>query len=113
MSSSRHTKAQRQRILCLGGVTDSGVCTDPFLMVSDVGLTFGTASLANTNGVSGANLKRWRDTAVWKDGEFKPRLLMPLSLSYDHRVIDGADAARFVRRLAELLENPMVMLLHA
>jgi pyruvate dehydrogenase E2 component (dihydrolipoamide acetyltransferase) len=40
-----------------------------------------------------------------------PRLLLPLSLSYDHRVIDGADAARFTRRLAEMLENPLLMLL--
>ena len=40
-----------------------------------------------------------------------PRLLLPLSLSYDHRVIDGAAAARFTRFLAELLENPLVMLL--
>ena len=41
------------------------------------------------------------------------RSMLPLSLSYDHRVIDGADAARFTRRLAEMLENPLVMLLHA
>jgi pyruvate dehydrogenase E2 component (dihydrolipoamide acetyltransferase) len=38
---------------------------------------------------------------------------MPMSLSYDHRVIDGAAAARFCRKLAELLESPMMMLLHA
>jgi pyruvate dehydrogenase E2 component (dihydrolipoamide acetyltransferase) len=50
---------------------------------------------------------------VVRDGQIVPRLLLPLSLSYDHRVIDGADAARFVRRLVEMLENPLVMLLHA
>jgi pyruvate dehydrogenase E2 component (dihydrolipoamide acetyltransferase) len=46
---------------------------------------------------------------VWKDGAFVPRLMMPLSLSYDHRLIDGADAIRFVRWLAEALEQPFVM----
>ena len=43
---------------------------------------------------------------VWNGEEFQPRLMMPLSLSYDHRVIDGAAAARFTRFLAEHLENP-------
>jgi pyruvate dehydrogenase E2 component (dihydrolipoamide acetyltransferase) len=47
------------------------------------------------------------------NGQVQPRLLLPLSLSYDHRVIDGADAARFMRRIVEMLENPLVMLLHA
>ncbi len=47
------------------------------------------------------------------EGQIVPRLLLPLSLSYDHRVIDGADAARFTRKLAEMLENPLEMLLHA
>jgi pyruvate dehydrogenase E2 component (dihydrolipoamide acetyltransferase) len=48
-----------------------------------------------------------------REGQVVPRLMLPLSLSYDHRVIDGADAARFARRVAEMLENPWVMLLHA
>ncbi len=42
---------------------------------------------------------------VWTGVEFVPRLMLPLSLSYDHRVIDGADAARFTVRLAELLSE--------
>ena len=46
---------------------------------------------------------------VWKDGAFVPRLMMPLSLSYDHRIIDGADAIRFVRWVSEALEQPFVM----
>jgi pyruvate dehydrogenase E2 component (dihydrolipoamide acetyltransferase) len=36
---------------------------------------------------------------VWKDGAFVPRLMLPLSLSYDHRVIDGAEGARFITYL--------------
>ncbi len=42
---------------------------------------------------------------VWKDNQFQPRLILPLSLSYDHRVIDGALAARFNSYLVELLAD--------
>jgi pyruvate dehydrogenase E2 component (dihydrolipoamide acetyltransferase) len=87
----------------------------------------GTFTISNLGGIGGTGfspivnypqvailgLSRARLQPVFKEGQFVPRLLMPISLSYDHRVIDGADAARFARRLAELLENPMVMLLHA
>jgi len=48
--------------------------------------------------------------AVWRDDRFEPRLVMPLSISYDHRLIDGADAARFLRWLAESLEHPLLLL---
>lgn len=43
-------------------------------------------------------------------GEFEPRLMLPLSLSYDHRIIDGADAARFLRWVCEALEQPIKLL---
>jgi pyruvate dehydrogenase E2 component (dihydrolipoamide acetyltransferase) len=46
---------------------------------------------------------------VWTDGAFVPRQILPLSLSYDHRLIDGADAARFLRFICEALENPAVL----
>lgn len=42
-------------------------------------------------------------------GGFKPRLMMPLSLSYDHRIIDGADAIRFLRWIVNALENPFLL----
>jgi pyruvate dehydrogenase E2 component (dihydrolipoamide acetyltransferase) len=42
---------------------------------------------------------------VWDGSGFKPRLMLPLSLSYDHRVVDGAMAARFTRFLASRLED--------
>ena len=45
------------------------------------------------------------------DGQFQPRMMLPLSLSYDHRLIDGADGARFLRWLAEALANPFLTLL--
>lgn len=57
-------------------------------------------------GVSKAEMK-----PVWNGKEFEPRLLVPLSLSYDHRVIDGAGAVRFTTRLAQLLTDVREMLL--
>ena len=51
-------------------------------------------------GVSRSSMK-----PVYRDGQFVPRLILPLSLSYDHRVIDGASAARFAAFLAECLAN--------
>jgi pyruvate dehydrogenase E2 component (dihydrolipoamide acetyltransferase) len=49
--------------------------------------------------------------AVLRDGTFVPRLILPLSVSYDHRLIDGADAARFLRWIAEALEHPLALAL--
>jgi pyruvate dehydrogenase E2 component (dihydrolipoamide acetyltransferase) len=48
---------------------------------------------------------------IWQDDGFVPRLMLPLSLSYDHRVIDGAAAARFARHLATTLEDVRRLLL--
>ncbi len=87
----------------------------------------GTFTITNLGGIGGTaftpivnypevailGLSRSRLQPVVKDSQVVPRLLLPLSLSYDHRVIDGADAARFTRRVAEMLENPLLMLLHA
>jgi pyruvate dehydrogenase E2 component (dihydrolipoamide acetyltransferase) len=44
---------------------------------------------------------------VYTGGEFEPRLILPLSLSYDHRLIDGADGARFLRWICDVMENPL------
>ncbi len=51
--------------------------------------------------------------AVVRDGQIVPRLLLPLSLTYDHRVIDGADGARFTARLAQLFSDPMRLLMES
>jgi pyruvate dehydrogenase E2 component (dihydrolipoamide acetyltransferase) len=48
---------------------------------------------------------------VFIDNKFEPRLMLPLSLSYDHRIIDGADAVRFLRWVAEALEQPFKVML--
>src|SRR4030095_11838647 len=48
---------------------------------------------------------------VFVDGQIAPRLTLPLALSYDHRLIDGADAARFLRWVAEALQQPLLLAL--
>jgi pyruvate dehydrogenase E2 component (dihydrolipoamide acetyltransferase) len=50
---------------------------------------------------------------VWNEakGTFEPRLMLPLSFSYDHRIIDGADGARFTRWICEALESPLLLVL--
>lgn len=57
-------------------------------------------------GISKAQMK-----PVWKDGQFVPRLILPLSLSFDHRVIDGAEAAKFCATIAQLLGDMRRVLL--
>jgi pyruvate dehydrogenase E2 component (dihydrolipoamide acetyltransferase) len=87
----------------------------------------GTFTITNLGGIGGTGftpivnfpevailgLSRSRQEPVVHSGQIVPRLMLPVSLSYDHRVIDGAAAARFTRRVGQLLENPLEMLLHA
>ncbi|MEI7925652.1 MAG: 2-oxo acid dehydrogenase subunit E2, partial [Chloroflexota bacterium] len=56
-------------------------------------------------------LGRAEQTPVWIDGEWKPQLRMPLSFGMDHRIIDGADGARFMSWIVEAIKNPMIMAL--
>lgn len=83
----------------------------------------GNFTISNLGGIGGTHfnpivyspqvailgVSRGSKEAVYMDGIFEPRLMLPLSLTYDHRIIDGADAARFLRWIAEALENPMMM----
>jgi pyruvate dehydrogenase E2 component (dihydrolipoamide acetyltransferase) len=62
--------------------------------------------IINAPEVAILGVSRSQQRPVWKDGRFEPRLMLPLSLSYDHRVIDGAEAVRFVVALAGLLAEP-------
>lgn len=68
----QHTdsKPQQQRLWCLpGGLTADGMCAKPFMMVHDVGLTFGHANYGNTNDESSVNFEAWAKTPVWRDAE--------------------------------------------
>jgi pyruvate dehydrogenase E2 component (dihydrolipoamide acetyltransferase) len=69
--------------------------------------------IVNAPEVAILGISRARMEPVYADGQFVPRLMMPLSLSYDHRVIDGADGARFLRWVTEALEQPFVLALHS
>ena len=61
--------------------------------------------IVNAPEVAILGVVRSKMAPVWNGKEFLPRLMLPLSLSYDHRVIDGAAAARFARALAVVLED--------
>ena len=50
---------------------------------------------------------------MWQDSQFVPRKMMNLSSSFDHRVIDGQDAALFIRRIKELLEQPATLFIES
>ena len=88
-------------------------------------MTGGTFTITNLGGIGGTGfspivnhpevailgLSRSRMEPEWVSdrSKFEPRLILPLSLSYDHRLIDGADAARFLRWIAEAFEQPFLL----
>ena len=88
-------------------------------------MTGGTFTITNLGGIGGTGfspivnhpevailgLSRSRMEPEWVSAtsKFEPRLILPLSLSYDHRLIDGADAARFLRWIAEAFEQPFLL----
>jgi pyruvate dehydrogenase E2 component (dihydrolipoamide acetyltransferase) len=75
--------------------------------ISSLGGIGGTAftPIVNAPEVAILGVVRSKMVPVWDGTEFKPRLMLPISLSYDHRVIDGALAARFARHLCHVLED--------
>jgi pyruvate dehydrogenase E2 component (dihydrolipoamide acetyltransferase) len=80
--------------------------------ISSLGGIGGTAftPIINAPEVAILGVSRAAMRPVWRDGAFVPRLLLPLSLSYDHRVIDGAMAARFTTWLAQALAEPRALI---
>jgi pyruvate dehydrogenase E2 component (dihydrolipoamide acetyltransferase) len=85
----------------------------------------GCFSISNLGGIGGTyftpivnapelailGISRARMEPVWQGHEFLPRLMLPLSLSYDHRAIDGADGIRFLRWVVQALEQPFLLAL--
>jgi pyruvate dehydrogenase E2 component (dihydrolipoamide acetyltransferase) len=83
----------------------------------------GCFTISNLGGIGGSFFSpiiNWPEVAilgvsrgvmepVYIDGHFLPRLMLPLSLSYDHRMIDGADGARFVRWVCEAIQQPFLL----
>jgi pyruvate dehydrogenase E2 component (dihydrolipoamide acetyltransferase) len=78
--------------------------------ISNLGGIGGTnfTPIVNRPAVAILGVSRSQMEPVFIDGEFKPRMMLPLSLSYDHRLIDGADGARFLRWLVEAMQNPLL-----
>ncbi|NCQ18214.1 MAG: branched-chain alpha-keto acid dehydrogenase subunit E2 [Ignavibacteria bacterium CG_4_8_14_3_um_filter_37_9] len=81
--------------------------------ISNLGGIGGTyfTPIVNSPEVAILGVSRGAFEPVYKDGQFIPRLMLPLSLSYDHRLIDGADAIRFLRWIVTALENPSKFLM--
>lgn len=85
----------------------------------------GTFTISNQGGIGGVGftpIVLWPQVAVlgisrsalrpvYVQDRFEPRTILPLSLSYDHRIIDGADAARFLRWICDGLEQPLTLFL--
>jgi pyruvate dehydrogenase E2 component (dihydrolipoamide acetyltransferase) len=83
----------------------------------------GGMTISNLGGIGGTYftpIVNWPEVAilgvsrgvmepVWRNDQFEPRQMLPLSLSYDHRVIDGADAMRFLRWVVEAIEQPFLL----
>ena len=81
--------------------------------ISNLGGIGGTSftPIVNAPEVAILGISRARMQPVYQDGQFVPRLLLPLSLSYDHRAIDGADGIRFLRWVIQALEQPFLLAL--
>jgi pyruvate dehydrogenase E2 component (dihydrolipoamide acetyltransferase) len=93
--------------------------------ISNLGGIGGTAftPIVNAPEVAILGISRARIEPVWRpdndrahgsddreqDGQFVPRMMLPLSLSYDHRAVDGADGIRFLRWIVEALEQPFLL----
>ena len=101
--------AKKARDGKLGPADMSGGC----FSISSLGGIGGTAftPIINAPEVAILGVSKSATRPVWNGREFAPRLLVPLSLSYDHRVIDGASAARFTAFLGALLADMRRMML--
>jgi hypothetical protein len=125
------TKPSQQRLVCLSPHLEDGQCAEPFMMINDLGLTFGSANALNSRGAASVNFERWAKTPVWEHGErcvgnleksvtgtldrpvisemgraFLADLLMQLS---DAQLHDLFDVARFpLRSLGVQPDKPML-----
>jgi pyruvate dehydrogenase E2 component (dihydrolipoamide acetyltransferase) len=95
----------RDRRLTLEEMSGGGIT------ISNLGGFGGTAftPIVNWPEVAILGVSRAVVEPVWRNGAFEPRRMLPLSLSYDHRVIDGADAMRFLRWVVEAIEQPFLL----
>jgi hypothetical protein len=114
----QHTdsKREQQRILCLEPSPPDAPrdCVHPFLMINDVGLTFGRANLRNRNSVGSVNLEGWRHMPVWKDDQgCVGNLPRSFSGTLDNPVISEAGRAFLAELLAQLTDDQLLDLFDA
>jgi pyruvate dehydrogenase E2 component (dihydrolipoamide acetyltransferase) len=95
----------RDRKLTLEEMSGGGIT------ISNLGGLGGTyfTPIVNWPEVAILGVSRGATEPVWRNDAFEPRLVLPLALSYDHRVIDGADAVRFLRWVANAIEQPFLL----
>lgn len=91
--------------------------------ISPTDMQGGTFTISNLGGIGGSfftpiinhpevailGIGRGAYEPIYLDDQFEARLMLPMSLSYDHRVIDGADGARFLRWIAEAIQEPLLV----
>jgi pyruvate dehydrogenase E2 component (dihydrolipoamide acetyltransferase) len=101
----RLAERARDKKLSLDEMSGGGIT------ISNLGGIGGTyfTPIVNWPEVAILGVSRGATEPVWKDGRWEPRQMLPLSLSYDHRVIDGADAMRFLRWVVEAIEQPFLL----
>jgi hypothetical protein len=102
------SKPEQQRILCLGTPPRSSKvrCNQPFLMISDLGLTFGKSSGRNANAVASVNLANWKATPIWKQQKGKkpvPGCIANMSRSFTGTLSDPVISEEGRQFLAGLL----------
>lgn len=109
ISKEINTLAEKARTKKVGIADMQGGC----FTITNLGGIGGTAftPIINAPEVAILGVSKGSIEPVYINGKFEPRLMLPLSLSYDHRVIDGADGIRFLRWVIEALENPMKLII--
>jgi pyruvate dehydrogenase E2 component (dihydrolipoamide acetyltransferase) len=101
----RTAERAREKKLTLEEMSGGGIT------ISNLGGIGGTyfTPIVNWPEVAILGVSRATTEPVWRDGQWQPRQMLPLSLSYDHRVIDGADAMRCLRWIVEAIEQPFLL----
>jgi pyruvate dehydrogenase E2 component (dihydrolipoamide acetyltransferase) len=105
---NRLIEASRNKKLLLEDIQD---CTFSITNYGALGALFGTPIIKHPQVAILGIGKISKKPVVLENGSIVPRDIMPISMAVDHRIIDGADAGRFVERLKELLSNPKLLLM--
>src|SRR5204862_6853242 len=111
LESARELAALAQRVR--GGKATLDDLRGGTFTITNLGALGGTGAIPIINHpeVAILGVARAREEAIVRDGQIVPRLMLPLSLTFDHRVADGVDGARFAADVIRRLEHPEQLLL--